>query len=120
MPICELLITAGLGNYWDNVSFQMLSFKQNIVPEKADFGVRISGNSMEPEIHDRDIVWVEECNQVRDGEIGIFVFDGEAYCKKPKPDYKNRILYLVSLNPDYKPIKVADDDLLRTIGRVLR
>ena len=120
IPICELLITAGLGNYWDNISFEMMPFRPDEVPDKADLGVRISGNSMEPKISDGDIVWVKECSQVENGEIGIFIFDGDAYCKKLKKDTKKRLLYLVSLNPDYDPIKVGPDDRFYTIGRVLR
>ena len=42
----------------------MVSFPEKSVPKGADFGVRVSGDSMEPVYHDGQIVWVEECETV--------------------------------------------------------
>ena len=81
------------------------------------FGVRISGDSMEPEFHDGQIAWVLQQESVANGEIGIFALNGEAYIKKLQND-KNGI-FLISLNEKYAPIKVSENDRLDIFGKVL-
>lgn len=49
------------------------------MPESANFGVKISGDSMEPEFEDGQIAWVLKQDMVENGEIGIFSLNGEAY-----------------------------------------
>lgn len=68
------------------------------VPIDANFGVRITGNSMEPQIYDGDIVWVKQQQILEEGQIGVFVLNNEGYCKKY---HTNR---LESLNPKYADI----------------
>lgn len=51
------------------------------VPDNADFGIRISGDSMEPQFVNGQIVWVHQQNNLETNEIGIFFLDGNAYCK---------------------------------------
>jgi len=119
MFIFDQAASAGLGNYlYEDSSYEMMSFNEDDIPSKTSFGVKISGDSMEPEISHGDIVWVEERVQIENGQIGIFILDGQAYCKKLKIDHDNRSVYLVSLNPNYDPIKV-NPALLKTVGRVL-
>ena len=86
-------------------------------PEDTTFGVRISGDSMEPEFHDGQIAWVLQQESVANGEIGIFSLNGEAYIKKLQND-KNGI-FLISLNEKYAPIKVSENDRLDIFGKVL-
>jgi len=86
-------------------------------PSEADFGIRISGDSMEPLIDDGDVVWVKREEQISSGEIGIFVLNGESLCKKI--DNSNGACRLISLNKKYQPINILDTDDLRVVGRVL-
>lgn len=96
-----------------------MTFPAGEIPSKADFGVNISGDSMEPKIFDGDIVWVKAMLQIENGEIGIFILDGDALCKKLHVDYNKRIIELVSLNPKYTPRRIGAEDDLRTVGKVL-
>ena len=64
--------------------------------EDTTFGVRISGDSMEPEFHDGQIAWVLQQESVANGEIGIFALNGEAYIKKLQNDKDG--IFLISLN----------------------
>ena len=50
-------------------------------------------------------------------QIGIFVLNGEAYCKRL--EYRGGEAYLCSFNPKYSPIHILPSDNLRIIGRVL-
>lgn len=118
--VYDFRASAGLGNYLHEAnSYETLIFRADEVPEKADFGVRIKGDSMEPEIFDGDIAWVKEQVQIENGQIGIFILNDESFCKKLYVDIENRTAYLKSLNPAYKPIRVTEDDFLRTVGRVI-
>lgn len=68
---------------------------------------------MEPEFHDGDKVFVQQQNTVEEGEIGIFVINGDAYIKQLGKKC------LISLNSNYKPIPFHDDDSVYCFGKVL-
>jgi len=84
------------------------------VPRGADFGVRISGDSMEPHIADGSVVYVNH-DPLASGDVGIFCVDGEMVCKQYHRDALG-ITYLFSLNRAR-----ADADLVfpRESGRSL-
>ena len=96
---------------------EIVCIDESILPEDTTFGVRISGDSMEPEFHDDQIAWVMQQEYVANGEIGIFSLNGDAYIKKLQND-KNGI-FLISLNEKYAPIKVGENDRLDIFGKVL-
>ena len=121
--VLEYPASAGYGNYLsDDDHGEMLTFDEDIIPRGTDYGVRISGDSMEPDIKDGSIVWVESTPLIEIGEIGLFVYDGEFLCKKLEVDRKGKCIKLVSLNKKYPPLKIQGPECedLRTIGRVLR
>ncbi len=104
---------AGTGNYLDDDSFEEMLFENP--PATADFGVRIVGDSMEPQIANGDIVFVKKQASISDGEIGIYVIDGDAFCKKLLA--KNGEYFLHSLNPKYSDFPLSEDAFL--VGKVL-
>ena len=87
------------------------------VPDAADYGVRVAGNSMEPRYLDGQTVWVQYRRTLRSGEIGIFLYDGNAYLKQLLVDDADVRLH--SLNPDYSDITVRSAGELRILGRVV-
>ena len=95
----------------------IIVFLQLEAPEEADIGIRISGDSMEPKIHDGEIVFVKYQPSVEENEIGIFVLNGDAYCKRLGIEDGKPVLR--SLNAKYRPIYVGDNDQLVTYGKVL-
>lgn len=110
---------AGLGNYIDAPDFTLEQYPAMLAPEGAEFGVRISGDSMEPEIPNGCTVFVRPTPAVDPGDVGIFVLDAQAYCKKLIADRRARKTKLRSLNPKYPDIVVEDETRMRTLGRVL-
>lgn len=111
---------AGLGNYLDEPESHVEQYPTKVIPPKTDFGVVISGDSMEPKVHNGGTVFVRAMPAIDPGQIGIFVLDGKAYCKKLSVDHQKREIRLVSLNPKYEDIIVREDyDDFRTLGRVL-
>ena len=37
---------------------------------------------MEPMFSDKEIIFVEKSNNIKNGQIGVFIINGEAYVKK--------------------------------------
>ena len=100
----------------------LLSEDYNVIysdqaPAEASFGIKISGDSMEPEIANGSVAWVKKQETLDTGDIGIFILNGESLCKKL--DAGNGKCRLVSLNPKYRPIKILSTDNLRVVGKVL-
>lgn len=81
--------------------------------KEADFALRIYGDSMEPRYHSGDIVLVQNIDYVPEGELGIFILDGNGYFKKYDGDR------LLSLNPKYPPIMLKDFSDISCAGRVI-
>ena len=71
------------------------------------FLVRAKGDSMEPRIHEDDIVLARKQTTANDGEVVVCVNNGEALIKKIAR--RRGAPLLVSLNPQYDPIVAADD-----------
>lgn len=112
----EMPVSAGPGTFLDSEDYEIIKAGSE-VPEKTSFGVKISGNSMEPRYLNQQIVWIQQTEELADGEIGIFLLNGNAYCKKLQNNSKG--LSLISLNPDYAPMKIKEGDQFHIFGRVL-
>ena len=114
LPVYLQPAAAGLGNYLGESKYEELELD---APQSADAGIRISGDSMDPVIRDGEIVFVKFQPQLLGDQVGIFVLNGEAYCKRL--EYRAGEAYLCSFNPKYSPIHIMPSDDLRVIGRVL-
>ena len=119
MPVYNEPAAAGIGNYLQDSTYEMMNFPLDSIPDGAEFGVRISGDSMEPVIQDGSIVWVKPQVSIENGEVGIFVLNNDAFCKRLHIDYDKKIVELISDNTNYKPIVIKTIDSLRTVGKVL-
>ena len=134
MNVSLLPASAGFGEALDSNLFEQQRFPAFSVPAGADFGVRVSGDSMEPVLHDGQYAWVAECSRLNPGEIGLFVVDGEGFIKvyeerEPEGDeaeaftdsegVRHPQAVLVSCNPEYAPRKIAGGTAFRIVGRVL-
>jgi phage repressor protein C with HTH and peptisase S24 domain len=114
--------SAGLGSYLSDESdtdYEEMNFVATQVSEKADFCIRIKGESMEPKICDGDIVFVKAVPKVDPDNVGIFVYDGEAYCKRLRVDQKKGAIVLESLNKSFAPNHIQQPENLRTVGLVI-
>lgn len=116
LPLYDLPASAGTGVFLDSDSYTLIDVDEN-VPESANIAVRISGDSMSPLFSDGQIVYVRQQLELKPGEIGIFILNGEAYCKKLETD--DGAVKLISLNPKYSPTKVKYSYELRIVGKVI-
>lgn len=134
MPVSNLAVSAGTGAFLDEGNFEMISFPEDKIPEGADFGIRVSGDSMEPVYHDGQIVWVQECDRVEIGQVGVFIYDGEGYLKRyneqtPGNDVVDDFTdsygtihpqpVMESYNQKYEPRIVRPSAVFQIVGRVL-
>lgn len=110
---------AGLGNPIETPPSHMEQYPSDYVPTKTNFGVLISGDSMEPKIPNGSTVFLQATPVLDNGEIGIFVLDGKSYCKQLKKDEESQEVKLHSLNPEYKDIEIPPFTELKVLGRVL-
>lgn len=88
---------------------------------KADFAIRINGDSMEPYLHDGSVA-LGRRGQPSIGEVGAFLLDGEFLCKQYCQDHLGNI-YLFSLNRQRRDTDVTIwHDVERSLfcfGRIL-
>ena len=117
LPLYSLAVSAGTGQFLDGEDYEMVEVGAE-VPDGANFGVRVAGDSMEPEFHDGQTVWVRQQRSLMTGEIGIFLYDGSAYLKQLVALEHSMALH--SLNPAYSDIVISPELPLRVLGKVVR
>ena len=91
----------------------------SIIAKNADFGTFVSGDSMEPKINDGDLLLVQNIPQLDSGMIGIFLLNDNVFCKRYHYNPITKETALKSLNLNYKPIIVTDEDDFRIVGKVV-
>lgn len=116
LPLYSLAVSAGTGQFLDGESYEMQPVGPE-VPEEANFGVRVAGDSMEPRFHDGQTVWVHQQLTLAPGEIGVFLYDGSAYLKQLRRDGAR--VWLHSLNPAYHDLEISDAFPLRVLGKAV-
>lgn len=86
------------------------------------FALKVKGDSMTPQILDKDIIIVREQTEVDDGDIVVATVNGGEGCVKRLRKYAHAIS-LVSVNPAYEPMYFGEEDVenlpVRIVGKVL-
>ena len=116
LPLYSIGVSAGTGQFLDGEDYEMVDVGAE-VPDGANFGVRVAGDSMEPRFHDGQTIWVHQQRSLMTGQIGIFLYDGSAYLKQLVA--KDGRMALHSLNPAYPDIAISPELPLRVLGKVL-
>lgn len=107
--------SAGTGQYLNDVQVEQIELPVDI---DADFVVPIYGDSMEPEYHSGDYVFVKLSVELSNGDVGVFELYGDAYIKELIIDDSKA--YLHSFNTEkYKDIPIDADSDFRIIGEVV-
>lgn len=90
---------------------------------KADFALKVIGDSMEPLILDDSIIEIQATQSVENGEIAVVQNYDEITCKKVY--YREDYVELISINKNYDPMIISteeiqlNDNAFRVVGRVL-
>lgn len=114
MPLYMTGASAGTGNWLsDDVPIEWMTVPQNSKTDKADFMIKVSGDSMQPRFFNDDVLLIKKSPSIMEGEIGIFIVNDESFVKKMGSGE------LISLNPTYKNIKLSEYDDIRCAGKVI-
>lgn len=86
------------------------------------FALTVKGDSMEPDLHDKDVVIVKQQPDAETGDLVIAKVNGdEGFCKRLKK-YADGIA-LVSVNPSYEPMYFSDkqvkEEPVVVVGKVV-
>ncbi|MDG5340451.1 LexA family transcriptional regulator [Staphylococcus aureus] len=82
-----------------------------------DLALKVNGDSMEPMFKDGEIIFVEKTHNIKNGQIGIFIIEEEAYVKKVFVEDDR--LTLFSLNKEYDDLHFYRNESVRLIGKVI-
>lgn len=107
--------SAGIGEKLYNEPISK-EFVRGYVPAH-DIALKVNGDSMEPLFKNGQIIFIEKSHTIKDGQIGVFIINGDAYVKKVYVE-DNR-LTLVSLNKKYKDLYFYDNESVRLVGKVI-
>ena len=109
----DLGAAAGIGAALDEAQGEEIYLLADDETEQADEVITVSGCSMEPTFMDGDRVLVRHTDQLRPGEVGVFLVDNEGYIKEYREDG------LHSHNPAYAPLVFSENEPVYCVGRVL-
>lgn len=107
-------VSAGTGQFIGTTQREQVTLP---VEFDADYVVPVNGDSMEPEYHDGDYIFIESTVNVNDGEVGVFELNGDTYVKQLILEDDHA--YLHSFNGRYKDMLVDADSDFRVLGRVV-
>lgn len=114
-------LSAGTGEMLVEDIEETINIPAEIVPEQHyDIVLKVNGDSMQPMFKDKEIVFVkklDDYSQLRSGQIGAFIIDGESYLKKAY--IEDDKLRLVSLNGKYEDLLFREFNDIKVIGTVV-
>ena len=89
--------------------------------KKADFGLVITGDSMQPKLQEGDIALIQKQDSLNSGEIGAIAFNQHEAVVKKFVQVEPSVIYLNSLNTNYPPIIIRKDEItyIKIFGKVV-
>lgn len=110
IPIVKQKAAAGLGiqtNDYSEYIDEYRFFDKFQIPNEAEFGIIIEGDSMEPAYKNGQVIFVKKLNDCDHNDYGIFCiteYDVTKVVFKRKITLEDGSYCLRSINPDYKDI----------------
>ncbi len=118
--VFPLLGTVKAGyNYLAEENFIGYICLDRFVPDPENyFALKVTGDSMQPILHDNDIVIIHQQNDVENGQIGIVLIDGEEATVKKIVKYDDHI-DLIAFNSYYPPRRLDNTCNFKIVGKVI-
>ncbi len=114
----EGYLSAGTGEYLSDAIAEPIRIPKSIIPEQPyDMILQVNGDSMEPMFENGEYVFIHKTKDIRSGQIGVFIIDGESYLKKVYINDDH--LRLVSLNKKYEDLIFDSINDIHLIGTVV-
>ncbi len=116
--ICNGAVSAGTGEWLEDEVKEEITISADKVPSSPyDLVLRVNGDSMEPLFQNHEYIFVRNTTEIRNGQIGVFIVDNEAYLKKAYIEKDH--LRLVSLNKAYDDLVFDDKNEIKVVGVVV-
>ncbi|CAM2864378.1 helix-turn-helix domain-containing protein [Mammaliicoccus fleurettii] len=114
-------ISAGMPIYTEENLIDYIYFAtKNLNSNKEEFGLCVSGDSMDKLFQDGDIVVVEKDAIVENGQLGVVMINGyNATVKRVRYNDNQIILIPESNNPQHYPQVYGKNDEVKIVGRVV-
>lgn len=107
-------VSAGTGVFiLGNEATDQIAIPDTSKYKTVDFATNVNGKSMEPNYMNGDIVLVSSKEEMKYGDVGIFIVNNEAFIK----EYGEK--ELISRNPDCNNIKISEYDNIVCMGKVI-
>lgn len=134
IPTSFIKAAAGVGNFMDEENFEYREYPESAVPAGTDFALFVDGESMSPIYINGQVVFVQQCETVRPGQVGIFSIDNEVVIKiydEQEPDescaeeftdssgFVHPQVVLRSYNSEWEPRPISPYQEFHVYGRVL-
>lgn len=113
LPVYDVDLASQNGKMLESSDFELAEVG-NEVPYTANFGIRISGESMEPDYHSGQIVWIRRRAKLEHGDVGLFLYDGKYYFKR----LRDRVggTRLQSVDTNYPDVIVSSPERMTSLG----
>lgn len=116
--ICNGAVSAGTGEWLEDEVKEEITISADKVPSSPyDLILKVNGDSMEPLFQNHEYIFVRKTTEIRNGQIGVFIVDNEAYLKKAYIEKDH--LRLVSLNKAYDDLMFDDKNEIKVVGVVV-
>jgi len=134
IPTSYIKAAAGVGNFMDEENFEDRDYPESAVPAGTDFALFVDGESMAPIYINGQVVFVQKCETMKPGQVGIFSIDNEVVIKiydEQEPDESVREEFtdssgfvhpqvvLLSYNSEWEPRPISPYQEFHVYGRVL-
>lgn len=110
------VLSAGTGEFLDENSERFQELVPKPIPSNYDYAFKISGHSMEPFYQDDQVIFLQQKESYRSGQIVAAIVNGNAYLKRLQ--IKSDYLRLISLNKHFPDLTVTKSDDYRILGCV--
>lgn len=114
-------LSAGTGELQLEEVIEEVEIPVEMIPEQHyDMLLQINGDSMLPMFQDGERIFVRkisEPSELRSGQIGVFIIDGESFLKKAYKE--DNQLRLVSLNDKYEDLIFNEINDIEVVGTVV-
>lgn len=117
----DLTASAGMGCLnGDFCEYEMITIDRSLIPDvmsKNIEAIRIHGDSMDPTIKDKDVIFIDKSQRtIINGKIFVVKFSGEVYAKRIFKAPKS--LIIKSDNPQYPQYEVQIEDI-EVLGQII-
>ena len=114
-------ISAGLPIYSEENLVDYIYFsKEKLSDDKEEFGLKVSGDSMNKVFDEGDVVVIEKDSIVENGQLGVVMINGyNGTVKRIRYNDDQIILIPESNNPNHYPQVYNKNDEVKIVGRVV-